>query len=129
MSYDYHTFIHPVPCGTTVPKGTKMRCVDQSPYFTESFFTTMGDFEIPYSGMKTYYMDYDITLVPKRPKLPNKVNSLIYNVHTAGAVYLVAVYRGGHTWSAFSEQDDRNVIFNPEILSFDTTPPMEEAEA
>lgn len=123
MSYDYHAFIHPVPCGSIIPKGTKARCVDQSPYFTESFFTTLGDFEIPYSGMKTYYLDYDIEAATP----PLKINSVIYNVHAIGGIYSVAVHQGNDIWSAYSVHGSRTTIYTPEIKSFDTTPPKEEA--
>lgn len=125
MNYDYHKFVHPVPCGTTLPKGTQVRRMDLSKHFTETFFTTRGDFEVPASHSKTYYLDYDITA----QKLPTKLSSVIYNVRTsAGAVFSVAVYQGGHTWSAFIKHD-HTTIFTPEIESFDTTPPEEEADA
>lgn len=121
--YDYNMFVHPVPCGSIIPKGTKVRWVDQSPYFTESFFTTLGDFEVPYSGMKTYYLTYDIT----RPKLPQALNSVIYDVRAVGNVYPVAVYQGSRIWSAFSDSGQRTSLYTPEITYFELTSPKEEA--
>lgn len=123
--YNYDKFVHPVSGGRTIPKDTQVRRVDQSRHFTETFFTTLGDFGVPSSSRKTYYLDYDITA----PKLPEKINSVIYNVHTLGKEFPVAVYQGSRIWTAFTELGDRASIYTRDIESFDATPSSEEDES
>lgn len=120
--YDHSKFVHPVPGGSIIPKGTQVYCVESAPHRVETFFTTLGDFVAPSSSAKTYYLTYDIT----KPKLPEEINSVIYNVRAYGAAYPVAVYQGSRIWSAFSDTGERTTLYTPEIESFDTTPPKEE---
>ena len=109
MSYDYHMFIHPVPAGTIIPKDTKVRVVDPTPYGVETFFTTQHQYLVRYVGKKTFYLTYDIT---SSSSVPHKLNSVIYNVHAAGGEYPVAVYQGAHVWSAFSNRGNHTRIFD-----------------
>lgn len=62
MSYDYHMFVHPVPGGSIIPRDTQVRRVDSDRSKLETFFTTLGEFVAPKSHLKTYYLDYDITI-------------------------------------------------------------------
>lgn len=122
MSYDHATFVHPVPNGYVIPNGTQVLRRDTYVYPRETFFTTTKD--LVASPGDILYLDYDIT----KPKLPNKVNSLIYNVHVGASVYPLAVYQGSNIWSAFSEDGGRTSVYTPGIMSFDT-PPEEETKS
>jgi hypothetical protein len=122
--YDYDKFVHPVPSGHTIPKGTPTRRADLAPNPPmETFFTMPGDFVVPSSHLTTYYLTYDITA----PKLPEEINSVIYNVRAGEDVFPVAVYQGGRIWSMFSDLGDRSSIYTSEIESFDLTPSKEES--
>lgn len=118
--YDYDKFMHLVPEGHTIPKGTPMRSVMSG---VETFFTAKYDFPVYDSNPVKYYLTYDITA----PKLPEETNSVIYNANVSGTVYPVAVYQGASTWSAFSVIGNRRIIYTSDIESFDLTPPKEEA--
>lgn len=120
--YNYDKFVHPVPAGHVIPKGTQVRHVDSMSFPTETFFTALSD--LPLDSEDTgYYLGYDIT----KPKLPTTINSVIYNVRAVREVFPVAVYQGSNLWCAFSKHGGRSSIYTPEIESFDTTPPKEEA--
>lgn len=122
--YDYDKFVHPVPHGYVIPDGTQVQLVNKATTHTEiMFFTTVGDLTVPPWKEMQHYLTYDITA----PKLPEEVNSVIYNANVSGTVYPVAVYQGARTWSAFSVIGNRKVIYTLEIESFDTTPPKKEA--
>ena len=118
--YDHPKFVHPVPAGYTIPAGTPVRLVNTSPHQEETFFVPRADFMAPEPRYGKFFLDYDIT----RPTLPDEINSVIYNVHSNGGEYPVAVYQGSRIWSAFSELGERTSIYTPEIESFDTTPPL-----
>lgn len=61
MTYDYDKFVHPAPGGYTVPKDTQLRRVESDRSKLETFFTTLGDFAVPASHLKTYYLDHAVT--------------------------------------------------------------------
>lgn len=65
MTYDYDKFVHPLPGGYTVPKDTQLRRVESDRSKLEAFFTTLGDFVVPSSHLKTYYLAYDVETPPK----------------------------------------------------------------
>ena len=121
--YNYDKFVHPVPEGYTIPKGTPTRSVYSAPP-VEMFFTPLHDIPVESDDEAKYYLDYDIT----RPKLPEEINSVIYNVRVGKNVYPVAVYQGSQIWSAFSDLGVRTTLYTSEIESFDTTPPEEEPD-
>ena len=119
--YDYDKFVHPAPPGYTIPAGTQVRLVSTtSPHHEETFFVLRDDYLAHASRYGEYYLDYDFT----KPQVPTKINSVIYNVHSDGGVYPVAVYQGSRIWSALSELGERTSIYTPEIESFDTTSPL-----
>ena len=119
--YDYDKFVHPVPAGCVTPEGTQVQLVNMSTEYTDVvFFTTLDDLKAPSWNKLKYFLDYDIT----RPELPEEINSVIYNVHSNGGEYPVAVHQGGHIWSAFSAHGNRTTLYSPEIESFDTTSPL-----
>lgn len=120
--YDYDKFVHPVPAGHVIPKGTPVRSVQYAPP-VETFFTVQYDAPVHNSNVVKYYLDYDIT----RPELPEVINTVIYNVRVGAIVYPVAVYQGGHVWAVFSDSGKCTTLYTSEIESFDTTPPKEEA--
>lgn len=126
MSYfDYGKFVHLVPAGHTIPKGTPTRRADLAPNPPmETFFAMPEDLLVFASKAVKFYLTYDIT----RPELPEQINSVIYNVNVGGTVYPVAVYQGAGTWSAFSVIGNRRIIYTLDIESFDTTPPKDEQE-
>lgn len=121
MSYDYDKFVHPVPAGYTIPKGTQVRHVGQMPFRTEMFFTVLSDFPIDTEDATEYYLDYDIT----RPKLPTKIFSVIYNVRAHGRKYPVAV-RLAVYWAAFNDEGTVTALKDRGIESFDLAPPEED---
>lgn len=115
--YDYDKFVHPVPPGYTIPKGTPVYSEESAPHHVETFFPVQYDYLVGDSDEVKFYLDYDITA----PKLPTKINSVIYNVRTtAWYEYPVAVFRGGTVWAAFTEQGKSKLIYTPDIRSFDT---------
>ena len=120
--YDYDKFVHPVPSGHTIPKGTPTRSVYSAPP-VEMFFTPLHDIPVESEDETKFYLDYDIT----RPKPPEEINSVIYNVRAGEDVFPVAVYQGGRIWSMFSDLGDRSSIYTSEIESFDLTPSKEES--
>lgn len=125
MSYDHPKFVHPVPMGYTIPKGTVVRYVESLPFTTETFttetfFTAQHDYPVTASNEVKYYLDYDIT----KPTLPTKINSVIYNVEAVGQRFPVAVRRAT-LWSAFNNRGVMTHLNDREIESFDLTPPVE----
>ena len=116
--YNYNEFVHPVPAGYVIPKGTQTRSVMSG---VETFFTVIYDLPVYDSEKVKYYLTYDIT----RPKLPETINSVIYNVSYLREVFPVAVYQGNQLWSAFSKKGKRSTIYSSEIEFFDTTPSKE----
>ena len=123
--YDYDKFVHPVPSGHVIPKGTQVQLVNTSTNPREvMFFTTLDDLTVPDWKELTYYLNYDIT----RPTLPEEIASVIYNVRAVREVFPVAVYQGRNLWCAFSKHGGRLSIYTPEIESFDATPPKEGVE-
>ena len=122
MSYfDYGKFVHLVPAGHTIPKGTQVRSVMSG---VETFFIAQYDLPVYDSEKVKYYLTYDITA----PRLPEAINSVIYNVSYLREVFPVAVYQGNQLWSAFSKKGKRSTIYSSEIEFFDTTPPKDEQE-
>lgn len=117
MSYDYDKFVHPVPAGHVIQKGTQVRSVVTSGS-EESFYTTQYSFRVPGSDTVMYYLDYDITMA----ELPTKINSVIYDVSAVGNEFPVVVYQGSNIWTAFTKQGERSTLYTPEIESFDTAP-------
>lgn len=111
--YDYGKFVHPVPAGHIIPKGTPTRSVEFAPP-VETFFTPLHDVPVESEDEAKYYLTYDITA----PKLPETISSVIYNVHAVGEVFPVAVYQGSRIWSAFSNIGERTSLYTPEIVSF-----------
>ena len=122
--YDHDKFVHLVPTGYTVPEGTQVRSIYTTQHPVETFFTPLHDIPVESDDEAKYYLDYDIT----RPKLPEEINSVIYNVRVGKNVYPVAVYQGSQIWSAFSDLGVRTTLYTSEIESFDTTPPEEEPD-
>lgn len=120
--YDYYTFVHPVPAGHVVPKGTPVRRVDSAPHIVEAFLTMLYDAPLHPSDKTKYYLNYDIT----KPTLPDEINTVIYNVRTGKSVFPVAVYQGHRVWCAFTNLGERKAVYSDQIESYDTTPSKEE---
>ena len=118
--YNYNEFVHPVPAGYVIPKGTQTRSVQFAPP-VETFFTPLHDIPVEPEDETKFYLTYDITA----PKLPETINSVIYNVSYLREVFPVAVYQGNQLWSAFSKKGKRSTIYSSEIEFFDTTPSKE----
>lgn len=119
--YNYNEFVHPVPAGYVIPKGTPAQRVESSPHPLETFFIAQFDMLVHPSDEVTFYLTYDITA----PRLPEAINSVIYNVSYLREVFPVAVYQGNQLWSAFSKKGKRSTIYSSEIEFFDTTPSKE----
>ena len=132
MTYDYDTFVYPVPEWYVIPKLTQVRSVETTPPVgtsltvqsappVETFFTAQCDAPVYDSKVVTYYLDHDVTKM--KPKPLEEINTVIYNVSTVGGVYPVAVSQGTGVWSAFTPFGGRMTIYTQEIERFDTTPP------
>lgn len=121
--YGYDKFVHQVPAPYVIPKNTPMRRVESSLYPVETFFTLDYDLPVHASEKVKFYLDYDIT----KPKPPEEVNSVIYNVSYLREVFPVAVYQGNQLWSAFSDSGQRSTIYSSEIESFDTATRKDES--
>lgn len=125
MSYDYHKFVHEVPVGYTIPRKTQVRYVDWQPPYLETFFTTLSDLPVGTMDEKKYYLDYDIT----KPKLPTKINSMIFNVLVTNREILfpVGFLTVDEVWVLVDAKGTPYYCDAKEIESFDTTPPEDES--
>lgn len=121
--YDYHKFVHLVPEGYTIPKDVGVRGIYTTQRPVETFFTPLHEIPVESDDEAKYYLDYDIT----RPKLPEEINSVIYNARVGKNVFPVAVYQGDTLWSGFTDLGGCRAIYSSDIESFDTTPPEEVA--
>lgn len=115
--YEHDKFVHPVPAGFVIPAGTPVYSEESAPHRVETFFIMQFDYQVDDSDEVKFYLTYDIT----QPKLPTKINSVIYDVRTTAEYgYPVAVFQGGNVWTAFTEPGKSKLIYTPDIRSFDT---------